>query len=262
MNRRKWRSFEEARKFIRKLKLKSETEWRKYCKSGKKPLDIPYHPDRTYKKEWRNWGDWLGTKSVANQKRKFRLFSEARAYVRKLELKSKTQWMKYLKSKKLPKNIPTLPARTYQKEWINWGDWLGTGNVAPSNRKFRKFSESRKYVHKLKLSGQNEWQKFCKSGKLPLDIPSGPRHVYKKEWNNWGDWLGTGFVSTHIVGKNYLSLKEAKIEARKIKLELFGNRPIKLSEWIQAHKEGKIPKFLPRYPYDIFGNERKNEEEN
>ena len=39
-----WRSFEEARKFAQSLNLKSGKEWLNYCKSGKKPKDIPnYH---------------------------------------------------------------------------------------------------------------------------------------------------------------------------------------------------------------------------
>ena len=41
---------------MRGLGLKSETEWRAYCKSGKKPDDIPANPNQTYAKlagpEW------------------------------------------------------------------------------------------------------------------------------------------------------------------------------------------------------------------
>src|SRR5262249_52088433 len=41
-----WRNFEEARTFTRGLGLKSLDEWKKYCKSGKRPTDIPMAPDR------------------------------------------------------------------------------------------------------------------------------------------------------------------------------------------------------------------------
>jgi len=38
-------------------------EWREYCKSGKKPINIPASPDKTYKnKGWISWGDFLGKK--------------------------------------------------------------------------------------------------------------------------------------------------------------------------------------------------------
>ena len=41
---REYRSFAEARAFVRSLGLKSHSEWSAYCKSGKKPEDIPAAP--------------------------------------------------------------------------------------------------------------------------------------------------------------------------------------------------------------------------
>lgn len=40
----KFLPFEDARLFVRKLGLSGENEFRQYCKSGKKPENIPYHP--------------------------------------------------------------------------------------------------------------------------------------------------------------------------------------------------------------------------
>jgi len=57
-----WRSFEDARAFVRGLKLKSVKEWLTYCKSGQKPDDIPSHPELVYADAgWVGWSDWLGT---------------------------------------------------------------------------------------------------------------------------------------------------------------------------------------------------------
>ena len=47
-----YRSFEEARDFVKSLGLKSTKEWEQYCKSGNKPDDIPTNPWNTYK-EWK-----------------------------------------------------------------------------------------------------------------------------------------------------------------------------------------------------------------
>lgn len=47
-----WRAFKEAREFARSLKLKGLDEWKAYCKSGKKPHDIPNTPQAVYKDEW------------------------------------------------------------------------------------------------------------------------------------------------------------------------------------------------------------------
>src|SRR5262249_2038560 len=60
-NQREYRSFNDARTFVRSLGLKSANEWRAYTKSGKLPADIPAGANRTYaNKGWLNWSDWLG----------------------------------------------------------------------------------------------------------------------------------------------------------------------------------------------------------
>ncbi|MFK7950435.1 MAG: hypothetical protein AB8G11_22800 [Saprospiraceae bacterium] len=64
----KFLPFSEAKKIVLTLKLKSNLEWRTYCKSEKRNLKIPVHPDRTYKgKGWKNWPDWLGTNTKSNK---------------------------------------------------------------------------------------------------------------------------------------------------------------------------------------------------
>jgi 3-mercaptopyruvate sulfurtransferase SseA len=61
MNAGKFKSFEEAREFARKLGLKSAVEWQQYCQSGVQPNDLPSAPNQVYKDGWKGWGDWLGT---------------------------------------------------------------------------------------------------------------------------------------------------------------------------------------------------------
>ena len=59
---RKYRTFNEARKFVRRLKLKNGEEWKAYKRSGKLPIDIPAAPQHAYlKKGWQGMRDWLGT---------------------------------------------------------------------------------------------------------------------------------------------------------------------------------------------------------
>tara|TARA_B100000446_G_scaffold602_1_gene648 strand:+ start:307 stop:522 length:216 start_codon:yes stop_codon:yes gene_type:complete len=65
-----WRSFDEAREFIRSLNLKNSTEWIEYCNSGKdgipKPDDIPAWPIYVYRKNgWKGWKDWVGNEELA-----------------------------------------------------------------------------------------------------------------------------------------------------------------------------------------------------
>lgn len=56
--------FPKVRIFARSLKLHKYEEWKKYCKSGRKPSYIPSRPDNKYRnKGWTNWRDFLGIKS-------------------------------------------------------------------------------------------------------------------------------------------------------------------------------------------------------
>jgi hypothetical protein len=57
---RQYRPFAEAREFVRSLGLKNREEWESYCKSGKKPVDIPTAPWIVYEDEWEGQPDWLG----------------------------------------------------------------------------------------------------------------------------------------------------------------------------------------------------------
>ena len=58
---RKYMSFENARKFVRTLGLKSFKEYRDYYKAGKLPNDIPLSVIRKYKSEgWISVDDFLG----------------------------------------------------------------------------------------------------------------------------------------------------------------------------------------------------------
>ena len=112
----KFRDFESAREFVRKLGLKNYKEWQKYCKSGDKPNDIPSGPNSTYKNNgWTTWGDFLGTGWIQSGKRKYRSYKEAREFVRKLGLKNYKEWHEYCKSGDKPEDIPAYPEQVYMK---------------------------------------------------------------------------------------------------------------------------------------------------
>jgi hypothetical protein len=134
--RQQYRPFLEARAFTRALKFKSAKEWRVYCKSKKRPADIPTNPNLIYKEDgWSSWADWLGTQTIATNQRQYRSFEMARSFVHSLGLKSANEWRAYTKSGQLPPDIPVVANMTYQhKGWISWSDWLGTDNKARGRR--------------------------------------------------------------------------------------------------------------------------------
>ena len=203
--RREWRPFERARAFVHALELRSQRQWFDYV-SGRlpdkasKPDDIPASPHTVYQREWISSGDWLGT---GRRRGNWRPFNEARAFVHGLGLTGQSEWARYAKGQipskgTKPDDIPASPHAVYSSEWKSWGDWLGTGTLAPSKRKYKSFKPARKFAQNLGLKNRVEWVRYAKGdfpdkGIKPDDIPANPRDVYlKKGWQGMGDWLGTG----------------------------------------------------------------------
>jgi hypothetical protein len=54
------RSFEEAREYVRSLGLKTVADWYRYARSEERPNDIPVKPRGTYSDSWISWADFLG----------------------------------------------------------------------------------------------------------------------------------------------------------------------------------------------------------
>ena len=189
MGKKDFRDFESAREFVRSLKLKGQVEWNDYCKSDNKPEDIPAIPSRTYKnKGWTNWGDWLGTGSVATQDMVFRDFESAREFVRSLKLKSVEEWREYCKSDNKPEDIPQSPDKIYKnKGWTSWGDWLGTGSVATQklSKQYLSFKEAREEARKLakqyNIKNCEDCKNAVKKGLIPKNIPANPNQSYRKK---------------------------------------------------------------------------------
>ena len=57
-----WMSFEEAQVVVQEAGIKTSLEFREWSKSGKRPFNFPSNPDVKYKKEWKGWPHFLGTK--------------------------------------------------------------------------------------------------------------------------------------------------------------------------------------------------------
>jgi len=204
----KYRSFQKARRYVRSLHLESARQWRAFYRGALKakgmfPSDIPVNPDIYYKhRGWTTWGDWLGTGRIADNQRGWRPFKQARAYVHQLRLKGQSDWSKFKQgtlkgAPKKPQDIPSSPSTTYAgKGWISWGDWFGTNTTATRLRKYRSFTDARKFARELHLQTEEEWLQFCRGerpelGKLPDDMPVNAYQTYAgKGWKGYPDFLG------------------------------------------------------------------------
>lgn len=180
--------FENAREFVRSLKFKNTDEWKEYSKSGERPNNIPSAPDYTYKNEgWVNWNNFLGVV----KKERFMPFEKARAFVHTLKLKGQKEWREYAKSGKRPDDIPADPYHSYSEEWINTGDWLGTGRIADKYKQFLSFEEAKEYARSLNLKSGKKWFKYWSDHNKPDNIPYSPHKIYKNEgWIDWSYFLG------------------------------------------------------------------------
>ncbi len=59
----KFLSFVDAKKYVRKQKLKTTEDWYNWCGNGKRPSNIPSNPNIHYKNlGWKGIRDWLGTR--------------------------------------------------------------------------------------------------------------------------------------------------------------------------------------------------------
>lgn len=229
---------------MRGIGLKSEAEWKAYCKSGNKPPDIPSKPDHGYAgKGWAGYVDWLGYVRVFRRADQYRSFEESRAFARGLGLKSRTEWQAFGRSGKRPADIPANPNRAYADDWVGFGDWLGTGSVSNRLRRFQPFKEARTFARSLGMKTWQEWTAYCKSGKRPTDIPSNPSKAYADAgWAGFGDWLGTG-RSFRRHGE-MRPFRDARNFARKLGLK-------SSTEWRDFCKSGKRPADIPSNP-NIF----------
>jgi superfamily II DNA or RNA helicase len=244
----KYRPFNEARHFVQTLGIKNEDEWKEYCKSGKKPENIPKYPKTIYKNEWKGLGDWLGTGTTSTHNRSYRPFEDARSFVQTLNLKNQSEWSKYARSKDKPQDIPADPRNFYKEQWKGYGDWLGTGHIAPRYMVYRLFEDAKKFVYELQLKSSEQWKEYCKSGKKPMDIPANPSQVYNKEWKGFGDWLGTGNIASYNI--KFLPYSEAKKVVHSLNLK-------STAEWERYCKSGKKPANIPVYPEHVYQNEWK-----
>ena len=243
-------SFEAARDIVRTLKLGGSNEWEKYCSSGKRPSNIPSHPERTYLDAgWVSWSDWLGYKGKNVMKKGGALpFDAARAFVRSLKLGNMEEWKGYSSSGKRPSNIPSHPDRTYRNAgWVSMPDWLGcegrSGEKITS--KMLPFDAARAFVRALKLGSTKEWHEYSKSGKRPANIPSQPDAVYRDTgWVSIPDWLG--YESRNVMAKGTaLSFEAARAFVRTLKLGGW-------KEWQKYSRSGKRPSNIPSCPQGVY----------
>jgi hypothetical protein len=193
---------------------------------------------------------------------RWRPFAEARAFARSLALKGCAEWGVFARGRlpakgTLPEDIPARPSPVYAKSgWTNWGDFLGTGNLASTQRTFRPFAEARAFARSLALESGTEWHAFARGrlpakGTFPQDIPKSPDKTYARSgWTNWGDFLGTGYQAPWL--RTFRPFPQARAYARSLGLR-------GLREWKAFCRptsgERMLPPDIPATPEALYAND-------
>ncbi len=219
----KYLSFEEAKKYVKPLKLKSQKEWNKYVQSKVKISNVPPNPQIVYLNDgWNGWKDWLGYSKMD----RYLSYEKASLYVQNLEIDSRDKWRDFSKNTR-PDNIPSIPDIVYKDNgWVDWKHFFGTNRFS--------YSEAKEFVHKLNLTTSQEWENYCLNEYTdliikPKNIPSNPISYYRNEWISWEDWLGN---------TKYLSYEESKEFMHKLELK-------STIEW-KKYSKGELKGYEPR----------------
>lgn len=240
-------SYERARDWARSAGIKSGAQWEQKSKDKVLPIGVPAQPYKVYKGKFKNWGDFLGTGHVATKDKHFITYEEAKHWARRLNIKNMVEWKE--KRKTLgSEGIPANPDRVY-KEFVNWGDFLGTGRVANKDREFLSYEEVSAWAQEEGIKTQPQWVERAKKG-LPSNIPAYPNEVYEGLFKHWSEFLGTGKSLRQVYSSSNRKISDLW-EYDKV-LQWARDEGITTSnEWVERCKMD-IPDGVPRRPHVVY----------
>jgi hypothetical protein len=246
----KFRSFEEARAFVRGLRFGSSTQYVRWA-LGKapelppRPPDIPAVPSIIYASSWQGWNDWIGGKTRKDEIEMLALTAARRA-IGKFGFKTKEEYSSWWKLTR-PARLPRDPERVYGDNFTWTGFLCSDPRYAASAD---RFSEDRVFVRSLGLKTGLEFKVWI-SGKRP-DLPRPERLKVRIPWrlpcwSGWDDYLGRPATSTQRtrsyrgrLRKNWRTFGEARRFVRGLGLR-------SVNAWA-GYCVGKLPELAPKPP--------------
>ena len=211
--------FNKARDFVRKLNLKNQKEWKKWCEN-KGDVKIPSNPNLVYK-EWISLSDWLGVDSFRNLTNiNYLNYEECKLYINKnFNIKSRKEWY-LIDRNKLPINVPKRPDYIYKKEgkWTNWETFLDSkmSPVTKSNQ-FLDYKSSVNLLKELSLLDKFEYLRYIDKNEITY-LPKRPDYVYRNEWSGYLNYLNSPGNKKSIgekLIKNFLEENNIEFETEK-----------------------------------------------
>ena len=126
-------------------------------------------------------GDWMS-------------YEEAKALVQMKGINSVVQFSEWSKSEDRPFNFPSLPPSVYKRDWVGWGEFLGTGRVV--SKEWMSYEEAKSFIQGEGITSESVYRRWKKAGHRPPNFPAHPERVYKEKWVSWGDFFRSGRVAS------------------------------------------------------------------
>ena len=185
-------SYEEAQRIAQQAGITTNKEYNKRYKGLE--LGLPSNPDGFYKEQWQGWREFLGTGRIRGTD--FPSYKEAQRIAQQARITTAEEYHKRYKELGLPSN----PNRNYKDQWQSWGVFLGTGRTRRTD--FPSYEEAQRIAQQAGITTEQEHRKRYKE----LGLPSSPDGFYKEQWQDWGEFLGTGRTR----GTDFPSYEEAQ----------------------------------------------------
>jgi hypothetical protein len=112
-------SFEEARIYIRVLRLRSVNDFKIWAAGPSRPIGFPSNPDLFYREVWRGYRDFLGIETLA-----FISYDRYKAIVNQAELKTEAEFRSWASTERRPNDCPSNPDKYYKEDWLGWRAFL------------------------------------------------------------------------------------------------------------------------------------------
>jgi hypothetical protein len=200
-------SYKEHQKFARDNNLVTGIQYREFVKKNK-PVGIVRYANEYFKKtnEWPkgSWGEFLGTGRKAHNQMVFLSYKEHQKFARDNNITSGIQWGRVFQ-KNHPPGIYSAPEKLFTRtgEWPkgSWGEFLGTGRIAPKDHKYYPFYEAKIL-----------YQKFA------AEMKSQNIQVIRETWEI--------FYDKNISDKKLTKWPQSTYTIKKVKQRLRGIKPV------------------------------------
>ena len=246
---RQWRDVHLAGAYAQSQGIQTRRQFERWSKSGKRPPDIPADPATVYGRmgQWTDWGTFLGTGTISNNKREWRDYHLAESYVRTLGFTGRRKFKEWSDAGLRPPDIPASPAQVYGRmgQWTDWKTFLGAENMISKKREWRDFRLAGAYIRSQGITTSTQFEEWSSAGLRPPDIPASPAQVYGRmgQWKGWPDFLDTKNIKRNQREWRDYHLTEAYVRT----LGFTGRR--KFKEWSDA---GLRPPDIPANPDRVY----------